>query len=63
MLKISFVSAFILTLITYAIFGWLQSARPLSVTETTVVFAFWFGIAALVRWLVDRRQRKNNREH
>jgi hypothetical protein len=63
MFKTSFVSAFALTLISYAIFVWLQPSVPLSITETTVVFAFWFGIAALVRWLVDRRQRRKNRGH
>jgi len=63
MFKTSFVAAFALTLLTYAIFAWLQPAAPLSVTETTVVFAFWFGIAALVRWLIGYRQRRKIREH
>jgi uncharacterized membrane protein HdeD (DUF308 family) len=54
MLKTVFVSAFILTLVTYAVFYWLQPQAPLGAAEMTVIFAGWFGIAALVRWLTSR---------
>ncbi|MGD0012928.1 MAG: hypothetical protein ABSD56_00670 [Bryobacteraceae bacterium] len=57
MLKTAFISAFALTLVTYAVFGWLQPTTPLNAAETTVIFAAWFGISALLRWLTSRRKR------
>jgi hypothetical protein len=63
MFKTSFIGAFALTLFSYAIFFGLQPAVPLSVAETTVVFAFWLGIIALVLWLANRLRRRTKREH
>ena len=63
MFKTGFVGAFSLTLISYAIFLGLQPAVPLSIAETTVVFAFWFGIIVLVGWLISRRRGKTKHEH
>jgi hypothetical protein len=59
MFKASFIFAFVLTVITYAIFLWLQPVQPLDAKSTLVVFAFWFGVAALFGWLGDRRKKKN----
>jgi hypothetical protein len=58
MFKASFVVAFVLTVITYAIFLWLQPVQPLDAKSTLVVFAFWFGVAALFGWFLNRRKTK-----
>jgi hypothetical protein len=58
MFKASFVVAFVLTVITYAIFLWLQPVQPLDAKSTLVVFAFWFGVAVLFGWFLDRRKTK-----
>jgi hypothetical protein len=54
MFKTSFVAAFILTVITYAVFLWLQPVQPLDAKSALVVFAFWFGLTALLKWLLGR---------
>lgn len=62
MFKTAFVAAFILTIITWAVFLWLQPVQPLDAKSTLIVFVFWFGVAALVGWLVDRMKTKKKDE-
>lgn len=58
MFKGAFVSAFVLSVVTYAVFAWLQPAVPPSPAEMTVVFACWFGLAVLLGWMLKRLRRK-----
>ncbi len=62
MFKTAFVAAFILTIITWAVFLWLQPVQPLDAKSTLVVSVFWFGVAAFVGWLVDRMKTKKKHE-
>jgi apolipoprotein N-acyltransferase len=64
-LGFAFVASFVLTIVTWIIF-FLDSATtqaPLNLSETTFVFACWFGLACFARWLWlkfrSRRQSLN----
>lgn len=62
MFKASFVFAFVLTVVTYAIFLRLQSVQPLDAKSTFIVFVFWFGVAALFGWFLSHRKKKKKHE-
>jgi F0F1-type ATP synthase assembly protein I len=58
MFKINFLVAFVLTVVSYVIFGRIQYQAPLSAMETTVIYAFWFGVSAIALWIFRRHREK-----
>ena len=52
--------SFVLTLATWLFFYYygVTTLKPLSGPETTFVFAVWFTIALVIRWLWVKRKRK-----
>lgn len=58
--KVAAPGSFILTTATWLVFRYSEasSTLPLNKLETTFVFAFWFGVLALVVWISKRLRRK-----
>jgi hypothetical protein len=58
--RFALVASFVLTLATWLFFYYYRATtlKPLTGPETTFVFAVWFGVAFLVRWLWVKRKQK-----
>ena len=58
MFKRALATAFVLTVVTYAVFIYLWPSVKPDAATMTVVFAIWFGSSALVGWLWRRCRGK-----